>query len=127
MSQPDRYDRSLYGENRKFPPPRRFSGAGKRQGRSLYKQGDVDYEAFWAEQAKTLDWYEPWHTVLEWDAPFAKWFVGGKLNASYNCLDRHVNAGRGDKVAYYFEGEPGDTVFSPTRTCSTRSAAAPMR
>ncbi len=56
-----------------------------------------------------LDWFEDWHTTLEWELPFAKWFVGGKLNVSYNALDRHVAAGRGDKVAYHWEGEPGDT------------------
>ena len=76
----------------------------------VYAEADADPEAFWAKQAgDLLDWFEPWHTVLEWDLPFAEWFVGGKLNASYNCLDRHVDAGRGDKVAYHWEGEPGDT------------------
>jgi acetyl-CoA synthetase len=100
---------ALYGENRKFPPPADFRARAIVKDDSLHKQGDADYEAFWAEQAKSLDWYEPWHTVLEWEEPFARWFVGGKLNASYNCLDRHVQAGRGDKVAYHFEGEPGDT------------------
>ena len=58
---------------------------------------------------RALDWFEPWHTVLEWDLPFAKWFVGGTLNVSHNCLDRHVAAGLGDRVAYHWEGEPGDT------------------
>ena len=79
-------------------------------GTEVYDEADTDYEGFWARQADTLlDWYEDWHTILEWDLPFAKWFVGGKLNVAYNCLDRHVEAGRGDKVAYYWEGEPGDT------------------
>jgi acetyl-CoA synthetase len=109
MSQQTDAIEALYGENRKFPPPADFQARANVQDDSLYKQGDEDYVAFWAEQAKALDWFEPWHTVLEWEVPFARWFVGGKLNASYNCLDRHVNAGRGDKVAYYFEGEPGDT------------------
>ena len=99
---------ALYGEKRKFPPPADFVARANVKDDALYKQGDEDYVAFWEEQAKSLDWYEPWHTTLEWEVPYAKWFVGGKLNASYNCLDRHVQAGRGDKVAYYFEGEPGD-------------------
>src|SRR5262249_7748592 len=65
---------------------------------------------FWARQARDLlTWYDDFDTVLEWDLPFAKWFVGGTLNVSYNCLDRHVEAGRGDKVAFHWEGEPGDT------------------
>ncbi len=64
---------------------------------------------FWAEQAGALDWFRAWDTVLEWDLPFARWFDGGTLNVSYNCLDRHVAAGRGDKVAFHWEGEPGDT------------------
>ncbi len=68
-----------------------------------------DVEGFWADQARALDWFDEWHTVLEWDLPFAKWFVGGTLNVSYNCLDRHVAAGLGDRVAIHWEGEPGDT------------------
>ena len=68
----------------------------------------LTHEAYWAGEAAKLDWYRPWDTVLEWDPPFAKWFNGGQLNVSVNCLDRHVNAGGGDKVAYYWEGEPGD-------------------
>ncbi len=76
---------------------------------SLYERAGADPEGFWADQAAALHWFEPWHTVLEWDLPFAKWFVGGTLNVSFNCLDRHVDAGLGDRVAYHFEGEPGDT------------------
>ncbi|MFM9225588.1 MAG: acetate--CoA ligase, partial [Actinomycetota bacterium] len=79
-------------------------------GTHLYDEANTDYEAFWARQAAELvEWAEPWHTVCEWELPFAKWFIGGKLNVSWNCLDRHVLAGRGDKVAFHFEGEPGDT------------------
>ena len=109
MSQQHDTIEALYGENRKFPPPADFAARANVKDDALYRQGEDDYVAFWEEQAKSLDWFEPWHTALEWDAPYAKWFVGGKLNASYNCLDRHVLAGRGDKVAYHFEGEPGDT------------------
>jgi acetyl-CoA synthetase len=101
---------SLLAEGRTFPPPAEFVE------RALIHDGRVDDEAaadpraFWAEQARDLlDWDQPWHTVLEWDLPFAKWFVGGKLNVSRNCLDRHVDAGHGDQVAYHWEGEPGDT------------------
>src|SRR6476646_10790513 len=99
---------SLLAEGRTFPPPPEFTAQALVSSTAVY--ADADPEAFWAKQAgELLDWFEPWHTVLEWDLPFAKWFLGGKLNASYNCLDRHVDAGRGDKVAYHWEGEPGDT------------------
>ncbi len=99
---------ALYGEDRKFPPPAEFQANALIKDPAIYEQAEADPEAFWAEQAKMLDWFKPWDTVLEWEPPYAKWFIGGKLNASYNCLDRHVAAGRGDKVAYHFEGEPGD-------------------
>ena len=75
----------------------------------IYDRAAADWTGFWAEQAGALDWFRPWDTVLEWDLPFARWFVGGTLNVSYNCLDRHVAAGRGDRVAFHWEGEPGDT------------------
>ncbi len=97
-------------EQRLFPPPAEFAAAALNNDRSLYDQAAADHEGFWAAQAQDLvSWYEPWDTVLEWDLPYAKWFVGGKLNISYNCLDRHVEAGHGGKVAYHWEGEPGDT------------------
>jgi acetyl-CoA synthetase len=96
-------------EERTFPPSDATKSAALVSDDSLYESARLDRLAFWAEQAKSLSWIEPWESVLEWDLPFAKWFVGGKLNVSYNCLDRHVEAGLGDKVAYYFEGEPGDT------------------
>ncbi len=99
---------ALYGENRKFPPPPEFQARANVQNDEIYRRAEADPEAFWAEQAKSLEWFKPWDTVLEWEPPFAKWFVGGKLNAAVNCLDRHVAAGKGDVVAYYFEGEPGD-------------------
>ena len=97
-------------EERTFPPPEGFKERSLVASPFLYDEADRDYQAFWARQAADLvDWFEDWHTICEWNLPFAKWFVGGKLNVSYNCLDRHVAAGRGDKVAYYWEGEPGDT------------------
>jgi acetyl-CoA synthetase len=101
---------SLLAEGRTYPPPPEFTAASLLSDPAVFAQADADSEAFWAKQAgELLDWFEPWHIVLEWDRPFAKWFVGGRLNAAYNCLDRHVAAGRGDRVAYHWEGEPGDT------------------
>jgi acetyl-CoA synthetase len=99
-----------YHEDRTFPPPADFAAAAVVSDPSIYERAEADPEAFWAEAARDLlDWDEPFHTTLEWDLPFAMWFVGGKLNVTHNCLDRHVEAGRGDKVAFHFEGEPGDT------------------
>jgi acetyl-CoA synthetase len=100
---------SLLAEGRTFPPRADFKANARIVDAEIYDDAEQSFEAFWAHQASTLiDWFEDWQTVLEWDLPFAKWFVGGRLNASYNCLDRHVAAGQGDKVAYYWEGEPGD-------------------
>ncbi len=99
---------ALLAEHRTFPPSDELRAAAVLNDPSIYERANADIEAFWAEEAKSLDWFKPWDTVLEWDAPFAKWFNGGQLNVSYNCLDRHVLAGRGDRVAYYWEGEPGD-------------------
>src|SRR5205823_4533841 len=76
---------------------------------SVYAWAETDPEGYWAAQARRLDWFKPWDKVLEWNEPFARWFVGGQLNAAFNCVDRHVQAGRGDRVAYYWEGEPGET------------------
>jgi acetyl-CoA synthetase len=100
---------ALAMENRTFPPPADFAANALVNDRSLYEAA-VDHEGFWADQASTLlDWDRPWDAVLEWDLPNAKWFTGGRLNVSANCLDRHVAAGHGDKVAIHWEGEPGDT------------------
>ncbi|MFM7898922.1 MAG: acetate--CoA ligase, partial [Actinomycetota bacterium] len=77
---------------------------------SLYEEARQDREAYWARHARELlDWSQPFHSVCDWELPNSKWFVGGTLNVSYNCLDRHVLAGRGEKVAFHWEGEPGDT------------------
>jgi acetyl-CoA synthetase len=106
----DRTIEALYQEDRTFPPPPDFAAQALVQGRELWQEAEQDGEAFWARQAEDLlTWSKPWDTVLEWDLPFAKWFVGGRLNVSENCLDRHVAAGRGDRVAFHWEGEPGDT------------------
>src|ERR671933_1602801 len=100
---------AYYLEDRTFPPPEEFKKDALVVDTSMYDEADQDYEGFWARQAADLlDWSEEWHTILEWDLPFAKWFVGGRLNVAHNCLDRHVDAGHGDRVAYHWEGEPGD-------------------
>ncbi|MGH9122199.1 MAG: acetyl-coenzyme A synthetase N-terminal domain-containing protein, partial [Acidimicrobiales bacterium] len=101
---------ALYFENRTFPPPEEFRKQAWITQAAEYDEAERDWQGYWARQARELlDWYEDWHTICEWELPFAKWFVGGKLNASVNCLDRHVAAGLGDRVAYHWEGEPGDT------------------
>jgi len=99
-----------YVEDRTFPPSAEFRAAAVAGDRSLFEEAEADRLAFWARQAREmLTWYRDFETVLEWELPYAKWFVEGQLNVSYNCLDRHVEAGKGDKIAYYWEGEPGDT------------------
>ncbi|HJT36884.1 MAG TPA: acetate--CoA ligase [Actinomycetota bacterium] len=99
---------TLFEERRTFPPPRELAENANAASSEIYDRAAADPESFWADQARLLEWTTPWHTVLEWQPPFAKWFVGGRLNVTVNCLDRHVAAGGGDKVAYHFEGEPGD-------------------
>ncbi|MGO8872364.1 MAG: acetate--CoA ligase [Acidimicrobiales bacterium] len=98
-----------YSEDRVFPPSEDFRGQAVERDPAIYGRAAADPPAFWAEQAGSLDWFRPWDTVLEWDPPFARWFGGGTLNVSYNCLDRHVAAGLGGRVAFHWEGEPGDT------------------
>ena len=101
---------ALLAEGRTFPPPPEFKKTARIVDAEIYDEAERDFEGFWARQAADLlDWTEEWHTILEWDLPFAKWFIGGTLNVSFNCLDRHVAAGHGDQVAYHWEGEPGDT------------------
>ena len=100
---------NLLHEERRFPPEKAFADAALAQP-ELYEQAKADRLAFWEEQARALSWTTEWTQTLDWsDAPFAKWFVGGTLNVAYNCVDRHVEAGHGERVALYFEGEPGDT------------------
>src|SRR5215204_4223898 len=103
---------SILHENRVFPPPAEFSGAAHiksfEEYEKLYEKAAENPEAFWAEQAETLDWFRTWDTVLEWNEPHAKWFVGGKINASVNCLDRHLSSWRKNKAAIIWEGEPGE-------------------
>ena len=101
---------ALASENRTFPPTNAFKATTLVAGTELYDEANADDEAFWARQASELvEWFEPWNTVLDWQLPYAKWFEGGTLNVAHNCLDRHVNAGNGGRVAIHWEGEPGDT------------------
>jgi len=100
---------ALLSETRTFPPPDDLARDANAQP-GIYAEAQADPLAFWEAQARRLTWAEPWVRVLDWDdAPFAKWFVGGRLNVAINCVDRHVEAGLGDRVAFHWEGEPGDT------------------
>jgi acetyl-CoA synthetase len=103
---------SILRENRVFPPPPEFAAKAHVKSlaeyEALYARSIADPEAFWAEIAKELHWFEPWTKVLDWNLPWAKWFVGGKINLCYNCVDRHVVDGKKDKLAILWEGEPGE-------------------
>src|SRR3954451_12927253 len=99
---------NLSTESRSFPPSDAFAAQANVKAEA-YDRGADDREAFWAEQAERLHWHRKWDKVLEWEAPFAKWFVGGQLNVAYNCVDRHVEEGHGEQVAIHWEGEPGDS------------------
>jgi acetyl-CoA synthetase len=89
-----------------FPPPPEFAAQANASDPEIYERADADPETWWASWAEKLDWIQPWDEVLDWsDPPFAKWFSGGRLNVSANCLDRHVDAGKGGRVAFYWEGE----------------------
>ncbi|HMC37014.1 MAG TPA: AMP-binding protein, partial [Actinomycetota bacterium] len=98
---------ALLTERRVFEPSGQFRKGAVWNDPAVYERAAADPEGFWAEQARSLDWFEPWDRVMEWKPPWVEWFLGGKLNVSYNCLDRHLERG-GDKVAYYWEGEPGE-------------------
>jgi len=108
MTEPAETLSNLLREERRFPPSAAFAEQAN-VGEEAYEQAAADRLGFWERQARRLQWDSPWHTVLEWERPYAKWFVGGRLNASVNCVDRHVAAGFGDQVAIHFEGEPGDS------------------
>jgi acetyl-CoA synthetase len=99
---------ALLSEDRVFRPSEEFRARAVVRDRSVFEEADADHEAFWAAQAEQLAWFTPWDSVMEWTPPTVRWFSGGTLNASVNCLDRHVEAGGGDKVAYHWEGEPGE-------------------
>ena len=99
---------NLSTENRTFPPSSAFATQANASA-DLYAHADKDRLAFWDEQASALNWHKKWDKTLQWDSPFAQWFVGGQINASVNAVDRHVAEGNGDRIAFHFEGEPGDT------------------
>jgi acetyl-CoA synthetase len=108
-SQSDKTIEALLRENRTFPPPRAFAAQANVRDRAVARKADRNYQKFWADFARELVWFKPWKKVLDWKPPKAKWFVGGKLNASVNCLDRHLDGARKNKAALVWEGEPGDT------------------
>ncbi|MBP2364396.1 acetate--CoA ligase [Pseudonocardia parietis] len=121
---------ALSTESRIFPPPEGVAAQANAT-EDWYRRADEDREGFWSEQADRLHWTKKWDTVLEWETPFAKWFVGGELNVAYNCADRHVDEGNGDRVAIHWEGEPGDgrtiTYADLQReVCRTANALAGM-
>ena len=99
---------TLLAENRVYPPPPEFAARANVRDEAIYAEAAADPERFWEKHAEKLEWSRRWDQVLDWKPPYARWFVGGRLNASVNCLDRHLAAGRGEKVAFYWEGEPGD-------------------
>ena len=107
-NQPDKTIEALLLEKRQFPPPKAFREQTNVRDPSVYRKADRDFQKFWAGFARELSWYKTWKRVLDWKPPYAKWFVGGKLNASVNCLDRHVLGPRKNKAALIWEGEPGD-------------------
>ena len=118
---------ALLHEGRRFEPPEELAAHANAQP-GIYDEANADPVAWWERQAGALEWAEPWTEVLDWKVPFAKWFVGGKLNASVNCVDRHVAAGKGDKVAFHWVGEPdGDTrdiTYSALRDMVCQAANA---
>ena len=99
---------ALLQENRKFSPSKEFRRQALVQDESLYEEAARDPEAFWEAKADELEWFTRWERVLDWQPPHAKWFVGGKLNITVNCIDRHIKTARRNKAALIWEGEPGD-------------------
>ena len=110
---------TLLQENRKFPPPGDFVRSALVSTDDLYAKAAADPEQFWAEQADELEWIRKWDTVMKWEPPHCQWFLGGKLNVSVNCVDRHANSARKTAPAIIWEGEPGD---QRTLTYATLSA-----
>src|SRR3989449_2226953 len=108
-AQRDEPIQALLKEDRKFPPPKAFVKRALVKRDAIYREAAKNPVRFWEQRAKELTWFKPWKKALEWKPPYAKWFVGGKLNVAYNCLDRHVQGPRRTKAALIWEGEPGDT------------------
>jgi acetyl-CoA synthetase len=100
---------ALLKEKRRFAPSKAFVKQASVNRTTVYKEAAANPARFWERFAKELAWFKPWRKTLEWKAPYAKWFIGGKLNVSYNCLDRHIHTARRTKAALIWEGEPGDT------------------
>src|SRR5689334_19006018 len=116
-------------DKERFAPPEGFRDQAVVSDDSIYQRAEEDYEGFWAEQAEALHWAKKWDRVLDWDnPPFAKWFVGGELNVAYNCVDRHVEAGLGDRVALHWVGEPiddkRDVTYAELQTEVSKAANA---
>src|SRR5881392_1008937 len=99
---------ALLKEHRVFPPSDEFRRQANVSDPAIYDRARTDLGAFWAEEAEHLDWFKPWDRVLEWKVPWAKWFIGGELNVTYNCVDRHAKSWRKTKAAIIWEGEPGE-------------------
>ena len=115
---------TLLSEERRYPPNPAFAAQANAQA-DIY---DRDFDEFWDTHARErVSWFEPFHTLYEWELPYAKWFLGGKLNLAYNCVDRHVEAGHGDKVAYHWEGEPADDRLAITYADLQRLAKAVVK
>lgn len=104
----NRFMEGLLQETRIYQPEISFTEQANVQDKGIYQEVENDLAGFWAQEAERLHWFSPWEKVLHWQPPFVEWFAGGKLNACYNCVDRHLEAGRKDKPAIVFEGEPGD-------------------
>jgi acetyl-CoA synthetase len=100
---------ALLDEQREFPPSEAFRRQANASDPAIYQRAKDDPQSFWAAEAKRLDWFTPWQQVLEWKAPWVKWFLGGKLNVAHNCVDRHAQSARRNKAAIIWEGEPGDS------------------
>src|SRR5438128_5826425 len=99
---------ALLAEKRSFPPSEDFRSQAILRDAGIYAKANKDPEAFWGEAAQSLDWFQKWDKVLDWNPPLAQWFVGGKINVSHNCLDRHVATWQRNKAAIIWEGEPGE-------------------
>jgi acetyl-CoA synthetase len=99
---------ALLSEKRLFPPAEGFRLRANAADPAIYNRAERNFEAFWAEESKRLSWVNPWRSVLEWKAPWAQWFLGGRINVTHNCVDRHAQSARRNKVAIFWEGEPGD-------------------